>query len=353
MTPRIRRNMAWAGCLGLLAALAFGAYLKNRDVTPTQALPPMRTVCIGRLLVDLPSDVEPDGYVTLYYGLDKDFDTAEVQTIDQGVDQAGFERIVAKRVAELAQDYDAKTPSKNRLAATRKIDDQTILVLAHDEAFGAYMSEAWILRGRAVGSVKRHVYNNAEFGGRVDNPVDIEAKVLALAQHITAIGDPVKTGKGTCLGGMLINGDFDGEDFTVAAGNSRVADLRVGMAINSFIAKSDGGLLHRIDSKADMLAKAGYFTATFLRKGKTTIEGRPAEELVVEAKERGKLFRQFDAETLLLRPSSFGEAHIHMDMHMGGQVAGGEYVDPSFSQADSLQLWDAIIKSIRLRPGAL
>jgi hypothetical protein len=82
------------------------------------------------------------------------------------------------------------------------------------------------------------------------------------------------------------------------------------------------------------------------------LAGRPAEELVDAGQERGKTVRVFDAETLLTKPSSFAEPQIHVDMRMGGQIPGGEYIDPSFSEAEGLKIWDTVISSIRRRPGA-
>lgn len=354
MKFRLGRKAALILTLGLAgAALAGGLYYKSFDVTPTQPLPQLRTVCVGRVLLDLPVDIELKGDVELYYGLDKDFDTAMVEPLKQGADQQAFEKYVAERIAELTRDYNAKAPSKNMLAATRKIDDQTVMILVNKEIRDAYVVEALIRRGQTIGRVKRDVYHNSDLGGEDDDPRDIETKVLALAQRITAVGDdPARVGKGTCIGGLLIDADFDGEVFHMGARSSRYPDLTFGVDMNSFIAKSDGGMLKRVARKADLVEALGA-SGTDLRRGKVTMAGRAAEELVSEVKERGKVIRNFAGETLLLKPSSFGEPQISVDMSMGGQRPDGVYVDPSFSAADSLKLWDAIIKSIRPRPGAI
>jgi hypothetical protein len=353
---RIKTALTLFGAVIAAGALGANHYFKSLDMTSTQPLPALRIVCVGRLLFDLPADIELKGDVELYYGLDKDFDTAMVKPLKEGVDQAAFEKIVAERIAELTQDYNASSASKNMLSGVRKIDDQTVMILAYTELPGTYVSEALIRRGQAVGIVKRDVYNNADMGGRTDDPADIEAKVLALAQRITAVGDdPARIGTGTCIGGLLIDADHDGEVFTLGARSSRHRDVTLGIDMNSIIAKSDGGMLARWDSKADMIDKLTRGALHTSRRGATTMASRPAEELLTYGRNTaGKLERTFNAETRLLKPSSFAEPQFHIDMHMGGQdPETGAYVDPSFSEPDALELWDAILKSIRPRPGAI
>jgi len=59
------------------------------------------------------------------------------------------------------------------------------------------------------------------------------------------------------------------------------------------------------------------------------------------------------AEALLRKPATFIEPSFAISMTMGGQLLSGEYVDASLSEQEAVAMWDAIIKSIRVRPGAV
>ncbi len=148
----------------------------------------------------------------------------------------------------------------------------------------------------------------------------------------------------------MIDGGQDGEVFTVSMCSSRHPDVRLNIMVNSTIVEDDGGLLKRVDGKASLLASLGVTSHT-LRRGKVSLSQRPAEKLIDSAKDNGKAIRQFDIETTLATPSSIAAPQIHVNMAMGGQVPDGEYVDASLPEGDRLALWDAIVKSVRVRPG--
>jgi len=79
---------------------------------------------------------------------------------------------------------------------------------------------------------------------------------------------------------------------------------------------------------------------------------RPGGELLIQGEDHGHVVRGFNAESLLMKPATFSTPLFAIDMSMGGQV-GPEYRDPSLSEPAALAIWDAIVKSIRLRPGAV
>ena len=205
------------------------------------------------------------------------------------------------------------------------------------------------VKGEATGLSSASVFKK-------DKPEDIEAKMLAVAQSTSYATDPLQKSKGTCIGPLVIDAGQDGERFSLGTRGTKHTDLTLEITINSMLAETDGGLLKRVDSKAGVLAKLGGMAST-LRRGKVSIAGRPAEELIDEIKEEDKTVRLFVAETLLTKPSTFAEPRIHIEMSQGGQIQTGPnesaYIDPSISKKDSLAMWDAIIKSIRLRPGSV
>ena len=346
MSFRLSRGISALSIAATAATIIVFFISQRHDVSPSQPLPAMRTHCIGRLLVDLPADIEPAGDVELYYGLGNDFKTVKFESLKEAAAQADLDAAVARRIAQLTGDFEDRTPSKNKLAATRKIDERTVLILAHDEPVmqGYFRAEIVFMRGGTVGRLTQSVFKQ-------DRPEDIEHRLIDIVGHISPVADADRAGKGTCLGGLLIDAGQDGEVFTLGMRSSLHQDLTIDISLNSLIAEDDGGLLQRVDGKATLLASLGVTSHT-LRRGKASLSQRPAEELIDSAKDHGKAVRLFDIETTLAKPSSIAAPQIHLHMSMGGQVPSGDYVDASLPEGDSLALWDSIVRSVRVRPGA-
>ena len=317
-------------------------------MTEKAALPTMRTICIGRHLMALPTDLSLSGDVELVYGLDKNFRTVTVEVLRDKGNAPSFDALVAKQVGKLTASPNEDAPSKNMLAGWRKIDDDTVLIRANTEISeqGFFTALVIVQRGEAVGLIKADIFDH-------DKPENIEAKVLAVAKGISFVPDPEKAGKGTCLGPLLIDAGQDGERFTLGGRSTKYPELTAELSVDSLVAESDGGLLRRIEKNSGPMTKMGIFYHP-VRKGRITLDGRDGEEFLDASKDdHDKMIHLFVAETLISKPSTFAAPSIDVQLHIGGQVPGGEYVDASFNEAQSLALWDAIIKSIRLRPGSV
>ncbi|MFT3721051.1 T6SS immunity protein Tli4 family protein [Pseudorhodoferax sp.] len=347
-TPYRTWAMACGAIALIVAAFLYALNPKDSAIKSAMPLPELRTTCIGRFLIDLPVDMEFSGDVDFYYGLTKDFQTTKFEPLAFLSDQHKFRRLVEKRLGDLRAQREPDTPTHTHLAESKVIDDFSVLIVSYREPFPALKMEIIMQRGNSIGRISRKIYNNAS---QTDNPKEIESELISMAHRITAADDPLHAGKGTCFGNMLINDNHDGEVFTVFAGSKRYPDIGIELFIDSMLAKNDGGMLRRIDNEIGAL-KMIADTGTIVRRGKTIVAGKAAEEIVKTFKEKNKVVRHFDVETLLPTPARLNDPHIHLGMRMGGQVASGEYVDASLSESDSLRLWDDMLKSVRVRPGS-
>jgi hypothetical protein len=338
--------------IGTLAILLY--YLTHSDLfmSPAHPLPPMRTYCIGRYLIDLPAgfisaDGGSDG--TLYYGLDKNFKTVDFEVLRQEGNKQTFDSLVLKKINGLKSSEHFKSPSRNMLADFKKIDEHTTIIKAYDSSYSmrSYKVDLLSEHGNAVVQYEEMLY-----GDDPPNYLDtIENRLLNLTRNTHYIQAPNKTGRGICLKSVLIDSPHDGETFDIVFLNPAYPDIHVSLLISSLPAHGEG-MLKRIDDQAGLLAELGASYKPF-RRGDITLGGRPAEEQLDEAKdEHGKLIRNFAAETLITQPSNMERPQIHIEMKMGGQVRSREYVDASLSRSDAEAWWDAIVKSIRPRPGA-
>ena len=321
----------------------------NRDalVTDTPSIPAMRTHCLARFLIDLPEDFEPMGDVELIYGLNKDYRKVKVETLLDLGSTALFERTTAARAAELASQYHSKAPSKSMLVFSRRVQERTVLIRSYDapNMLKYFVSELYAVKGTAVVKVTSQTYAQ-------DDPEAIESAAQSVVDKISFMLDPMKAGRGACLGPLLIDAGQDGEWFTVSFKSKRMPDVLIEFNSNSLLAESDGGLLARTSREKGRLEKAGFRSDT-IRRGKIAIANRPGEELLIKGLDHGKVVRLFVSEPLLPKPATFAEPSFAINMKMGGQRGSPEYVDASMSEPDAVAMWDAIVKSIRLRPGAI
>jgi len=313
-------------------------------------LPAMRTHCIGRYLIDLPEEyaMTPGSELELYYGLGKDFERVKVQLSRQQGDQPTLEKMIRKVSGDLQSEQHFKSPSKNMLAGVNEISQSTILVRAYDDQslLNYFRFHLYALRGEAIARFEGFNYTDSR-----RTPEYIEKQLIEAAQNTTYAAKPESAGRGTCLGSVVVDAKQDGEVFRISFLSKQHPDAKIAIDMNSLPEKGDGGLLQRVDSKAGMLRLLDFSSST-LRRGKRPIAGRPGEELLDTGKDKGKVVRYFVAETLVTEPSSPARPVIAISMNMGGQDKDGEYIDPSLSEREALAWWDAIVGSIRLRPGA-
>ena len=323
----------------------------NTTTATTSPLPPMRTHCIGRLLIDLPDDFElaPLSEVELIYGLDENWRKVKVTVPGTDDPQSTLQTLTAKRMAELTARFSQETPSKNFLDSVSNIDADTIRIRGHEEPEmkGYFRSTVFARKDKAIGEFQADIYKK-------DKPENIEAKLLSIAQSTRYITDPGKAGKGACLGPLLINAGQDGEWFMLSFYSPKDPVIHIGVNMNSLRAKAeDGGLIARTDSRTAEFLKPMGIKLDFFRRGQVSIDGEPGEEQAFRYEENGVKHLSFAAETRQSSPATFDAPVINVEMKLGGQLLNGEYRGASMNEKDALALWDAIIKSIRPRPGAV
>ena len=130
----MRRASLIAIFVGTALALAAWAFWRREVIMNEKVtLPPMKTICVGRHLMALPVDMSFRGDVDLVYGLDKNFTTVNVKVLREKGSAPSFDALVAPQINELTKSYDEKTPSKNMLSGWRKIDENTVLIRAHED----------------------------------------------------------------------------------------------------------------------------------------------------------------------------------------------------------------------------
>ena len=346
VAPRLW-SMVFAALLSLLVSCD-GSSGRDQKMTLPADLQKVTTRCIGRYLVDIPDVFIPTAatYAQFYYGLGQNFRTVDFSVPVASGGQSALDAWVAKRVGDLRSTYHFESASKNMLAADRHLDDGSRLIRAYKDSRSSDIlkSELYSRQGPATALFSRPVYPH-------ENGDEIDASLIKIASKSSYMAPGATAGRGACLGQVTVDAGQDAEIFHPSFQSVQYPDVIISIDMNSVVAESDGGLFARVNAKSDLLAKLLY-RSDVLRKDKMTIGGRPAEEILEAGKDHDKIVRSFTAETVLSSPSTFAQPLISIDMVMGGQVKN-DYRDASLTEAQALALWDAIVKSIRIRPGSL
>jgi hypothetical protein len=350
MKPMRLRSMQ-AILVLVTCAVLLCSYLiwKPSHMTQATPLPPMHTLCMGRFLVDLPQPMEIEGYVDLYYGLDENFRTVRVEAIRNAGNTPSFETLVNKRIAALRADLHPDAPLKNMFVLSKKINEKTVLIRSYKsvDTLESFTTDVFFEKGDAIGMASAHIYETSSEKVEV-----VENRILRVVEHTQFLNMSNPNQPGTCIGSLVINAGQDGEEFSVSSrGDSQSPDVLLGFSSYSMAKERDGGLFKRLADKAPMLAKLGIYPHE-LRRGRLTIAGMPAEEILDTGHERKKYFHVFSGETSPAT-ATFATPSLKIDLSTGGQRADGEYYDASWSDEKAISIWDAVLKSMRLRPGTM
>jgi Tle cognate immunity protein 4 C-terminal domain len=151
---------------------------------------------------------------------------------------------------------------------------------------------------------------------------------------------------------LLIAGEHDYEIVTFNFHNPEL-DAVSWEIFSSTLPSTDAGLLNRVDSKAELLKKEGAL-GDVVRRGQIQMGGTKAEELLEKAKIYNMPSQLFTAESLPPRPA-FPTPTIQLSLETGGLTSPNDSAaKPSpWSTEEAVGVWDAVVKSARLRQGAI
>jgi hypothetical protein len=355
-------NQYRAGCemkrhirVVLIVVSAFSAMLWTVDLVWSMQEPKevtrmskqMKTVCVGRFLIDVPSDA-----VVTISGIAVD----HFRITNHGAETAAQ---FSDRLALREEEIHAK---KNQAGARNmeRVDD-----VLHEGGSGKIFvfgaSSTHVFHGE-----KKVVYHGVEVNGYahvngltfsfISNDYDPEkvGNLVVLMKQLR----PLKSGEiprqpGFCLEGAFLSDPLtaeQNESIVMFAGLPGHEDL--GIALATIAGKAPGpGLLERnTANRAGPYAFLNAFLSTLL-EGKRSINGMEGDELAFRARERNfSTGYTFDWETQgtkddVLHPFVSLELQTGISPH-----AGGEPVQSTLSEESLGDLWRRMSSSLRLRP---
>ncbi|WP_116387887.1 T6SS immunity protein Tli4 family protein [Cupriavidus taiwanensis] len=324
---------------------------------------PSKTHCIGRFLIDLPEEFNsvPDsmdspGDAELLYGKDKDFKRIYVKVPKQRPVEAepvilreDFERAVSKRMQELRDARNEVTHAPMLVSSTPLGEGEGgYLIRRYDNAQqGKYFrSEIHLL----AGDLRYVIFEEKSYPD--SEPAEaVEARLRNLAVHTRAYTDPEAAGPGFCVKGVVLNDIHDEETAMFSFQSELHKDLLFDIHSRALVTQ-DEGMIARLEKRLEGAPLAYRLAFHTLRKGKRTVAGMEADELVETFKEEGYRRQGLKAETKRDTPQ-YMQPQMYLTLMTGGQIPGGAYVDSSMDDDEVLKIWDKVVSSIRPRPGAV
>ncbi|AZE54645.1 hypothetical protein C4K03_2490 [Pseudomonas synxantha] len=335
----------------------------------------MRTWALGRGLIDLPANWSGGGDVKLFYGLGADHSSVEVRVLGEGVTQQRFDAALNER--------------SHRIAAIKNYmqSDVPMLVSARRETSKSVMLQYYMRMTKRQTFVHElhllvdDVYVMLRADSFKGNTAPVEARLLKLSKEIFKVTAPQNAGAGFALGPIVIRSHHDQEiasfDFSPPA-----SDVSLNIYINA-LSPDDEERLHVRTQKDTKIFLVGDYEN--LRAGKITLADMQAEESLIGFSDDTHRQILFVSENYRNNPS-LSRPGMSIRLSAGGKKrsaidpdkprdlvrwtlpefankgyklplwqlpAPTEPVNPSLTDYEAMAVWDAILKSVRIRYGAV
>ena len=358
--------------LVLLRSLAWHFYFPTytpKTMTPISAK--TTTHCVGRYLIDLPSDLN-DIYVgpasTFYYGLDKNFKKVEYDVKRGDFTREQFEAAANERVAELKTQTNAAL--KIPLLLHREIFDmpgggKAILIRFLDNEFysiSSVKSEVYARAGSHYVLLSADSFSSYDSVSKPSgypvykdiDPQPAEARLMRIAKNMRDYTDANKAGEGFCVNGVVFNRQTMGYDEEQGGIEFNYPDKD--FWINIRMSGATGGAKDTLFERSDesmayinkLIAAAGNpddARTEHIRRDTPQIDGMAFQEVFDRNEEKGKT--SFIAQIENRPPQqTFKRPFITLELTSGTNNNTGS----NFSQEQLLPVWSAAIKTLRLSP---
>jgi hypothetical protein len=308
-----------------------------------------RAYCFGRFLIDLPKAAEVNGQAYEFM-----FGKIESERISGGAD--GFAKKMKEREADLRagkdQDDFTLTDSRTGGISNAKIFKLS-LQLFKNMTYG-FETYRWLNNG-VVFSMRQTAFS----ANKIDSVLQrLETRLLPNLRYRRADGgahpEEIPNDPGFCIKDGFITDDGKTpqyEDAGISFKFKQWPDVSIVVSTRTNGDKLQEPLLARLSKPIPAeLAEAEKEMKT-LRKGKRVVRSWPGEEaLETYPTGLGYNTQRFTWETLGEKNSTL-TPYIHVDFKTGnGRSINQRYMPPSLTDKQAIELFDAIVNSIRLRP---
>ena len=336
----------------LMVILLAGCGLSDKEkVTVSELTQDMQTFCVGRHLIDVPK-----GFSSIIGGAANfmlagvSIEVADpfwvsIKAVDISAQQ--FRSAVDKQRAEVAANRNMLSKD-SMLKEFKSVGENAFLLRAYESSLSrdSFRSELHLLIEGVHVVVAEKSFEN-EF-------LQAEKRIEAFSKNLVRV-QPSSTAKGFCIGPIAVQGDsysLEQTDFTFRSKKRPDVIIEIDIDTYSNSSQESDTLLQRVSGERSLLSIFDV-RHKVLRKGNLTIAGMKAQEWLATFENGDHKDHQFAFESYRPKPSSPAHPAIHMEMTTGQQDLDGVRHTSSLSDKEAMAVWDTMVKSIRLRPGAV
>ena len=346
MSPRIKKNLILM-MLAVLGATSLAAYSRsqytlkhpNRNHAETELTKNMKATCLGRFLIDIPSTAEYS-IGTIEMG------SMKIEYIGKSPSEQVFLDKIKKREAELrASKHDSEGTRLRETVAINSNKQRIWVYRGNEFTTGLSWVETFV---KADGNEWKISFNAAD-----EDVPEVKSLVTRLASELLPRNMlDVPNIPGACISNGLIKGsNYEAENYTAGI-RLKNPDITISIKSETSGPRERGQtMLDRVD-RANKLAGEVYNIAFKpIRRAELTVDSRKGQEYVSVLPDK-------DIENFNAKAEVYGDAtpksptfKIEMDMQRPLKPKADDKIK-TLTNEDALALWDAVIKSIRPRPGA-
>lgn len=364
------------GALALLVLALFVFYAYGRSAMAFYKPHPMTTLsgktttqCVGRYLLDTPVEFGTFGISSaeFTYGLTPDFKTVALEVKHEDYTPQTFFEETKSRIQTLKQTPHDRLPISLLLAQeVWETPNGNVLMLRYlaDETMeiSTVKSEVHILVGSRYAVISGESFLEEERKNETTDQArykyidtkPVEARLKTVAQNIKGYRDVTKAPEGFCVAGVVMNEktmgyDVERADLFIHDPAQRVPHLLLNVDMTGQFLASGPDLHARAEETLlqlrPLLALEGGQIHT-LRWGKRGINGMPSLEYAHAMFFKGLVSFKFMAENVLPKAQrSLLRPNIAVSLDFGDQEKPA-----AVSESQALDIWDAMLNSLRLSP---
>ena len=357
LRSRLAKMLAGALCAGLAATWAVGNVLDKREVgrrdqhEVARMTEKMKTVCVGRFLIDMPEDAQIELTQARIDGFD-------ISAFDETEEE--FKKRVVDREAQIRAKPDWRGGDKN-LESARDVETDSGLV-------GKIFVHSRVVdegtKGDGMGGVERYRYEGIStealmHGHGISIDLFFENRGLKWLEDLPRLvkqlvpnpNSRLPAESGYCMDRIYVRDPLhadQGEQIMMFARLPNHPDIELTLILLAGLKPDDNGVLARTDAADERLSMAERMRITRLRSAPREIGdlvGEELAELVVEENEarvHSFWWEVKGTEDNVLVP------HLVLKMTTGN--GNRQPIPSSLSDGAALGLWDKISSSLRLRP---
>lgn len=346
------RRIRWLG--GLLAlAMALVSCLANSVQTlqdkqkVARMTDTMKTVCVGRFLIDVPENAQ----VHLGRAFVGGFDISS--TI--GETDEDFERNLRQMEAELAGPQEEGRRSRIESVNVIASDSARGKVLAYDRRRIPTIKQGRLGEAEVVsvqGMIRLPGLTISAKADRMSLDVGQRLERLLKRMRPLAMGE-LPDESGFCIERAIVSDPFEqggNESVVMFAGLPAHPDVNIVLSTMAATNRAPG-LLERNARSADSEPFLMRMAFTNLRERQRSINGLPGEELLIRVREPNFTTGYSFQWEMAGKPEDPYPPLLTLELESGtNPVGGGRPVQSTLSEEAMLDLWERITSSIRVRP---